>query len=71
MGSSDKEVVAAAKALAVTLTWLPSTPSSELSTRCKPCDTFKDLRPRVDVAFAKVAKLRGRAPDAGSALAQR
>ena len=63
VGLSDKEVVAAAKALAVTLTWLPSTPSSELSTRCKALAiTFKDLRPRVDVAFAKVAKLRG-APD--------
>jgi cyclic beta-1,2-glucan synthetase len=63
VGLSDKEIVAAANALAATLTWLPSTPSRELSTRCEALAvTFKDLRPRVDAAFAKVAKSRG-APD--------
>lgn len=60
VGLSAKEIAAAAKALAATLTWLPSTPSSELSTRCQALAiTFKDLRPRVDAAFAKVAKSRG------------
>src|SRR3984885_10695870 len=59
VGPSDKEIVAAAKALAATLTWLPSTPSSELSTRCEALAiAFKELRPRVDTAFAKVAKSR-------------
>ena len=63
VGLSDKEIVAAANALAATLTWLPSTPSRELSTRCEALAvTFKDSRPRVDAAFAKVAKSRG-APD--------
>ena len=63
VGLSDKEIVAAANALAATLTWLPSTPSRELSTRCEALAlTFKDLRPRVDAAFAKLAKSRG-APD--------
>ena len=63
VGVSDKEIVAAAKALAATLTWLPSTRSSELSTRCEALAiAFKDLRPRVDAAFAKGAKSQG-APD--------
>ncbi len=60
VGLSGKEIVAAAKALAGTLTWLPSTPSSELSTRCEALAiAFKELRPRADAAFAKVAKSRG------------
>ncbi len=60
VGLSDKEIVDAATALAATLTWLPSTPSSELSTRCEALAmAFKELRPRVDATFAKVAKSRG------------
>ena len=63
VGLSDKEIVAAAKALASTLTWLPSTSSSEFSTRCQNlAATFKELRPRVNAAFAKVAKAGG-SPD--------
>jgi cyclic beta-1,2-glucan synthetase len=63
VGLSDKEIVAAARALATTLTWLPSTASSELSTRCEAlATTLEDLRPRVDAAFTKSAKLKG-APD--------
>ena len=63
VGLSDKEIIAAAKALAATLTWLPSTPSTEFSTRCEIlAATFKDLRPRVDAAFAKATK-SGWVPD--------
>src|SRR5579871_1677720 len=63
VGVSDKEIIAAGRTLAATLTWLPSTPSRELSTRCEALTTdFKDLRPRVDAAFAKASKSGG-APD--------
>jgi cyclic beta-1,2-glucan synthetase len=63
VGLTDKEIVAAAKTLAATLTWLPSTPSSEFSTHCEALAiAFKGLRPRVDAAFAQVCKSRG-APD--------
>jgi len=56
----EEEVATAGRALAATLTWLPTTPSSDaLSKRCDSLTTaFANLRPEVDAAFARASNSR-------------
>jgi cyclic beta-1,2-glucan synthetase len=66
VGLCEKEMVAAGKALAATLTWLPTTPSGDaLQQRCEAlAQAFKQLRPLVDAAFAHSGNSQGATAEA-------
>ncbi len=60
-GLGEKEIIASGKALAETLTWLPTTtPDETFEERCDVLAlAFKRLRPTVDDAFAKTDSSQG------------